>query len=178
MKSTWQSYEQVAAYLLNKFAVDFDLINVEGKQSIPGIKTGTQWEIDAKGIRQGNSGFVIVECRHYTKAKQNQGKLGQLAYSIIDTGAEGGIIVSPLGIQSGAQLVADAENIITVTLHPKSTPTEFFMQFLNKLFIGIHEQAHAIDSCDFTLIRICEMCNKSFTVQSNEQVCPSCLINI
>src|SRR5215210_705819 len=95
----WESYEQVAAYLLNQFASEFGLERVEGKQKVVGQRSGTDWEIDAKGFRSGDTGFVIVECRRYTTSKQNQGKVGALAYSIIDSGAEGGIIVSPLGLQ-------------------------------------------------------------------------------
>ena len=34
--------------------------------------------------------------------------------SVIDTGATGGIIVSPLGLQEGAKRIADSENIISV----------------------------------------------------------------
>jgi hypothetical protein len=40
-----------------------------------------------------------------------------LAYRIIDTGADGGILVSPLGLQEGAERVAAAENIISVRLN-------------------------------------------------------------
>jgi hypothetical protein len=175
MKYNWKSYEDVATYLLNKFASDFGLSRVEGKQSILGKESGTNWEIDAKGFRQNNDSIVIVECRRFTKSKQNQGKLACLAYQIIDTGADGGIIVSPFDLQSGAQLVANANNIITVKLNPNSTPTEFAMQFLNKIFLGIHEQVHATDHCEVTLTRICNKCQRSFIVYHNEITCPNCL---
>src|SRR5205814_10657234 len=99
----WESYEQVGTYLLDSFAAEFGLERVEAKQKVPGLESGTSWEIDAKGVRQGNDGFVIVEFRRYIKSRQNQGKMGELAYRIIDTGANGGIIVSPLGLQEGAE---------------------------------------------------------------------------
>lgn len=175
MKFNWKSYEDVATYLLNKFASDFGLSRVEGKQSILGNDSGTSWEIDAKGFRQGNDGIVIVECRRFTKSKQNQEKLASLAYRIIDTGADGGIVVSPFGLQSGAQLIADAKNIINVKLHQNSTPTEFSMQFLNKIFVGIHEHVHLSDKCEVTLIRVCNKCKRSFTVHDNEQTCSDCM---
>ena len=44
------TYEEVAAYLLNRFAADFGLERVEGKQPIPGKESGTAWVIDAKGV--------------------------------------------------------------------------------------------------------------------------------
>ena len=178
MKSTWRSYEEVATYLLNKFASDFGLSRVEGKQSMSGNDSGTSWEIDAKGFRQGENGFVIVECRRFTNSKQTQGKLGSLVYCIIDTGADGGIIVSPYGLQSGAQLIANARNIINVKLDQNSTPTEFSMQFLNKIFVGIHDHIQLSDNCEATLIRICDKCKQRFIVHKNEKICSACFENI
>jgi hypothetical protein len=170
----WKSYEEVAAYLLNKFADEFGLSRVEGKQSVPGKRSGTRWTIDAKGVRLGNEAFVIVECRRHTTTRQDQEQLGGLAYRIIDTGAEGGILVSPLGLQAGAKKVAEAESIMHVELHEGSTPLEFSMQFLNKIFVGIHEVCHASDEVHGEHVRSCEKCRREFSVQQNESICPAC----
>jgi hypothetical protein len=132
----WQTYEEVAAHLPNRFAKEFGLKFVEGKQKVEGRRSGAIWEIDAKGVA-GDEGFFIVECRRYTTSKQNQEKAGGLAYRIIDTGAAGGIIVSPFGLQQGAAKVAAAEKILSVRLTASSTPTEFSFQFLDKLCLGI-----------------------------------------
>jgi hypothetical protein len=64
MKS-WETYEEVARYLLNQFSAAFGLDRVEGKQSLLGKLTGTSWEIDAKRIRLGEQGIILVECRRY-----------------------------------------------------------------------------------------------------------------
>ena len=80
MTTEWKTYEEVATYLLNQFASEFGLSKVEGKQSMPNLRSQTEWEIDAKGVREGNERFVIIECRRYTTSKQNQDKLGSLAY--------------------------------------------------------------------------------------------------
>jgi hypothetical protein len=173
----WKTYEEVASYLLNKFAEEFGLSRVEAKQPIAGQRSGTLWTIDAKGIRHGNEGFVIVECRRCTTAKQDQEKLGGLAYRIIDTGAAGGIIVSPVGLQAGAQKVARSEGIVSVELHEDSTPSEFAMRFLNKIFLGIHEQLTLSDKCDAEVIRTCEACGTEFSVLRNERICLSCSAN-
>ncbi|MDD4929710.1 MAG: hypothetical protein PHP85_10575 [Gallionella sp.] len=170
----WKTYEEVAAYLLNEFAKEFGLSRVETKQSIIGQRSGTPWAIDAKGIRHNNEGFVIIECRRYTTTKQNQEKLGGLAYRIIDSGADGGIIVSPLGLQAGANKIAQSENIISIELHEDSTPLEFSMQFLNKIFIGVVTRATISSSCDAEHIRYCDKCSKQFFVSKNEHTCPSC----
>jgi hypothetical protein len=105
MPQNWETYEQVAQFLLNEMAAQFGLGRVEGKQIIPG-DSGTSWEIDAKGVRAGDEGFVIIECRRYTTRGVPQEQVGGLAYRIRDTGAEGGSLVSPLGLQQGAALVA------------------------------------------------------------------------
>lgn len=150
---------------------------MEGHQKVSGKRSGTEWTIDAKGFRDCSEAFVIVECRRYTTTKQVQEKVGALAYRIQDTGADGGIIVSPMGLQSGAQKVAEAEGIISIELHEDSTPTEFSLRFLNKLFVGIAETLNVSDRVDAKLIRKCDMCGKDFVVMQNERTCSSCSEN-
>lgn len=173
MDHKWKTYEEVAAYLLNQFAAEFGLSRVEGKQKIKGRRT--QWEIDAKGVREGNQGFIIVECRRYTTSKQSQEKVGSLAYRITDTGAEGGILVSPLGLQEGAGKIAKAENIVEVRLAPNSAPQDFTMQFLNKIMIGLSGRINNFSgSVKAEVSRPCSKCGKMFTVKENEKICPDC----
>ncbi len=136
MAKKWESYEQVAAYLLGQFAHEFGVDFFEGKQDVVGNRSGTSWEIDAKGVRTADGGFMIVECKRWTKDKQSQGTVGNLAYSIIDTGAVGGIVVSPLGLQEGGKKVAVAENIFEVHLDENSTRHNFVIHFLNKFMVG------------------------------------------
>jgi len=174
MKQKWETYEEVAAYLLNEFAAEFGLSRVEGKQVVKGRRSGTDWEIDAKGVREGGEGFIIVECRRFTTSKQNQEKLAGLAYRITDTGAGGGIMVSPLGLQKGAQKIAAAENIVEVRLDPGSTPRSFAMRFLNKIMIGISETMGFSASITAEHERLCSVCGEMFTVRKNEKICPKC----
>ena len=175
MTTKWQSYEEAATYLLNQCASEFGLSKVEGKQSIPGLCSKTEWEIDAKGISEGNDGFIIIECRRYTTSKLNQEKIGSLAWRIIDTGAQGGIIISPLGLQIGAQKVVQATKIVSVQLSSDSTPNEFAMpEFLNKIFIGSQEQLGLHEKVSNRLDRKCSKCGQRFLVTKNEQVCSSC----
>jgi hypothetical protein len=115
------------------FAQEFGVDSFEGKQRIEGKRSGTLWQVDAKGVRTSDGAIIVVECRRYSKGKQSQGKLGQLAYSIMDIGAYGGIIVSPFDVQAGAKKVAEAENIQRVILHPDSTAAYFQMEFIDKL---------------------------------------------
>ncbi len=130
------TYEQVAQFLLNEFADHFGLERVEEKQAVIGLRSGTEWTIDCKGIKKNNDGFLIVECRRHTTNKQKQEQVGALAYRIIDTGAKGGIIVSVLGIQEGGKAIAEAEGIVAVHLDADSTTTDYVMKFLDKVMIG------------------------------------------
>ena len=138
-QQSWGSYEDVARYFLNRFREEFGLERVDLKQKIAG-SSGTSWEIDAKGVREGdNSAIMLVECRQYRSKRLNQEAVGGLAYRIIDTGASGGIIVSPLPLQDGAKKVAEANNILHFQLGPDSTPENFGISFFNKIFVGITE---------------------------------------
>ena len=134
MPKQWESYEDVAAYLLNQFAQEFGVEAVEGKQTVEGQLTS--WEIDAKGINTPNGGFMIVECKRWGN-RIPQHVVGNLAFAIIDTGATGGIIVSPVGLQTGAKRIADGTGIFEVRLNRNSTRHEFAMQFLNKFAVGV-----------------------------------------
>jgi hypothetical protein len=132
----WQSYEEVAVFLLNEFRSHLELERVEGKQLLSGAVTA--WEIDGKAVKAGeHEAFLIVECRRHTKSRQTQEDMGALAYRINDVGAEGGIIVSPLGLQAGAAKIAVAENIVEVHMDENSTTTEYFVAFLKKIFVGL-----------------------------------------
>lgn len=137
---SWTSYEEVAQYLLDLFSDHFGLDRVEGKQKVESKKRpGKSWEIDAKGFRADGSTFVIVECRRKTTRRVEQEEMAGLAYRITDTGAEVGIVVSPLGLQSGAESIADAEGIVSVILDPKSTTSDFILQWLNQIRCGLSD---------------------------------------
>lgn len=135
----WESYEQVAQFLLDRMREHFGLSYVDGKQKIKGKRTGTTYEIDGKGIVKDSKGFVILECRRYTTSRLKQEHMGALAYRIHDTGAKGGIIVSPLGLQKGARIIAKAENVVSVRLDENSTTKNYVLGFLNMIFTGVPE---------------------------------------
>lgn len=141
-KTEWRSYEEVATYLLNQFAEHFELGRVEAKQVLPG-ESGTEWEIDAKGVAEDGITSIIVECKRHTKTGVSQAIAGSLAFTIKDVGASGGILVSPLGLQDGAKKVAKAAGITEVILTENSTTTDYFLEFLNKLCVGVSDTVNA-----------------------------------
>ena len=138
----WRSYEQVANHLLNSFAEEFGLSKVEGKQKILGLRSETPWEIEGKALVDGGKAFLIIECRRYPRNRLDQESVGGLAFRISDTGAKGGIIVSPLGLQQGAKKVAASSNIISVTLNENASSTDYVMKFMDKVRAGISLSGH------------------------------------
>lgn len=132
---SWETYEQIAQYVLDQIADRFGVERFEGKQKVLGQQSGTSYKIDAKGVMNNGEVFLIVECRRYTNSRQNQEKVGALAYRIIDTGASGGIIVSPLGLQAGASRIAAAKNIHNVIMTEDSTFEQYVVKLLNEVII-------------------------------------------
>lgn len=146
----WRRYEELAKFILKELAEEFDLGEVEGKQVTPG-ESGTSWEIDAKGIRVGDSGIVLIECRRYLTSRIKQEQMAAIAYRIKDIGAVSGITVSPLEPQEGAKILAAHENITHVVLDPQSTTENYFVGFLNKVFVKTTE---ALGIGDFSHLEI------------------------
>lgn len=134
----WESYEEVAAHLLNQFAEHFGLGRFEGKQIVAG-QSGTEWEIDAKGCAADGSHFVVVECKRHTKSGISQAITGALAWSIQDMGGSGGILVSPIGLQDGAKKVAASAGIHEVLLDQDSTRTDYVLKLLNRVCLGFSD---------------------------------------
>jgi Restriction endonuclease len=131
--TTWESYEDVARYLLEKLSdkLGLGLERVEGKQKLVG-KSGMVWEVDAKGVKTGEGAIVVIECRRYTSSKVKPEAVGGLAYRISDVGASGGILVTPIGVQQGGQLIADDAGIQIVHLDADSTlTTVYLLRFLD-----------------------------------------------
>jgi hypothetical protein len=141
-KEPWRCYEDVARVLLDRFREDFGLGRVERKQKVTG--KSRSWEIDAKGVREGDHAIVLVECRRRSR-RPNAQEVAAFSYIIADTGASGGIIVSPLPLQKGAKQVAEANRIIHVQLRPDSTPEEFAMRFLSKILLGLGDRMTVSD---------------------------------
>jgi hypothetical protein len=173
----WAIYEKVATDLINQFRKEFGPESVEKKQKIQGHDTS--WEIDAKGVLEGDKGFLVVECRRYPRKKQSQAQLGSLAYSIIDTGAVGGIIVSPLDLQEGANKIAASRNIVSVRLDAESTTEEYVIQFLDKLFLGIGGKVKTSATAHPRYFAVCAKCGEKFevfgdSVARSEHVCDDC----
>lgn len=172
----WEAYEDAARAIIARFKDVLGLAHVEGKQDIQGLDTGTYWEIDAKGICENSNSYVLIECRHRNK-KQNQEQIASLAFRIQDTGSVGGIIVSPLGLQVGAEKIAKATNIIDVKLHKDSTPETFMIEFLGRV---VHGASAHLNSGPASLNGVghvksrCRKCGEEFVKYGDATLCAKC----
>jgi len=59
--------------------------------------------------------------------------------SIWDSGAAGGLVVSPLDLQAGAKLVAAYEGIIEIQMAPVSTTTDYMVKFLDHILPDVRQ---------------------------------------
>lgn len=137
---TWETYEEVARYVLQQTRERFHLVEVEGKQGVLGQESGTQWVLDAKGVRNGDGAIIVVECRRYKHSRLSQEDVAAVAYRIRDTKAAGGITVSPHPLQKGAKLVAAANKIEHVQLDPNSTLDAWTALIHNVICVGLTER--------------------------------------
>ena len=80
---------------------------------------------------------MLVEVRRYMTRRISQEAMGGFAYRIRDTGAAGGIIVTPLGLQKGAKLVAADANVQSVLLIPGQENGSFLARFLSRIVLGM-----------------------------------------
>lgn len=129
----WKTYEEVARKVISDLRHELDVADVATKQKLTGA-SGATWEIDGRATCEGEEGFLVVEARRHTTSGQKQEHLAALAYRIQDLGGTGGIIVSPLPLQSGARIVAEHARILEITLTDDSTPENYMATFLKKTF--------------------------------------------
>jgi len=87
-------------------------------------------------VCRDGTGFVVLEARRYTTSRLNKKAVASLAWTIRDTGARGGLIVSPLGLQAGAQALAGSQDIVAVHLSAESTTADYVLSFLGEVMFG------------------------------------------
>ena len=154
MVSAWKTYEDAARTVIEHLRRELGISSVEGKQDVSG-KCGTSWELDARALVADGERFLVVEVRRYTSDRLKQEDLAAIAFRIADVGASGGIVVSPLPMQRGAELVAHSVGIEHVRLTPESSPTDYLAEYMGKRYIGasIVESVIAQDFMDAEVMR-------------------------
>lgn len=154
MSVPWRIYEFAARSVLADIGRALGVESVEGKQLMPGA-SGTVWELDAKAWREGAESFLVVEVRRYVTSSLKQEDIAALAYRIGDVGALGGIVVSPLPLQQGAEIVARSAGIAHIRLSPNSTSSDYLAEFMGQRFLGasVTESVTVSDWCNAEVIR-------------------------
>ena len=135
---TWQNYEEVARAVLHNLRQHLGIADVTGYKDLPG-NSGTSWRVEGTATKTDDGGLLIIECRRHTSQGLSQESLGGLAFRITDTNGVGGIIVTPLALQKGAELVANSQNIAHVRLEPWSTSENYLAEFMGTHFHHVTE---------------------------------------
>lgn len=136
MAESWEEYEKAARVALQALSEELGLSTVEMKQVLVG-KSGTDWEVDAKAWCKDSEKFLVVEARRYRNSRLNQEQIASVAFRVEDVGAKGGVVVSPLPLQSGAAMVAASANIEHVRLTSESTPELYLAEYMGKRYHGV-----------------------------------------
>ena len=131
-KTTWETYEQVTEEILREAGSILGIDLVESKQKVTG--QATDWEVDVKAVDTSTGKTVLVECKRHGR-RVNQATVASLAYQIQDTRANRGIIVTPIGLQEGAQRIAAMHNIQVVRLSADSDIENFVAYLADRVFV-------------------------------------------
>lgn len=153
-----KKYEEYTSLILNDSSVQECLkkyigtINIKVKSivnlgledwNLRGKKTGCIWNVDGFGY-DASGERVLIECKHSSKRKIEQNELAAFAYIIKDVGAKSGIIVTTLGLQSGAKQIAKTEKVGLLILDYNSTEKNFKITFNTLDDPTIENPSHSI----------------------------------
>jgi hypothetical protein len=134
----WERYEDVTRQLLLDIRDVLGLSKVESKQVIPG-NSGTEWEIDVLAYDINTDKLILVECKQRTNSNLTQSLVGGFAYTIKDTNADRGIIVTTIGLQEGAEKIAAYEKIslIKLTIDITNNSEDYIAKLSNQIFLKV-----------------------------------------
>lgn len=152
--TTWQSYEEVARFVLRELRRALNIADVGPPAVLPG-ESGTTWHVDGTATRAPDGAALILECKRKVGRRLDQEAIGGIAFRVLETGVGGAIVVTPLPLQKGAEMVARAQGIQHVQLEPWSTSENYLARFLGQAFYGVTltESVHVTDCVEATVIR-------------------------
>jgi len=116
-------FERVTRVILHNLRQHLGYEKIEGSKRYKGKSSGRKRQIDATVYRTDGK-MIIVECKRH-KRKVGIKSIGEFYYVINrEVGAGGGLIVSSVGFDAGAQAVANAANKILCDSQSR-IPTRF-----------------------------------------------------
>lgn len=131
------TYEAVVRQILGNLRERLGVCEVRGPARYRGRRSGARWSIEASCHRVRNGALVLVECRRKTTSRVKQEEVAGFAYRVRDIGAAEGLMVTPVGYQRGARIVAGAERIGMAILNADATESEYFLRIADRLFRGL-----------------------------------------
>lgn len=135
----YKTYEDAARALLSDVRSFLGLGEVTGEQKLAG-RSGTVWTVEGSAYDVSNERLVLVECKQRKTSALNQETIGGFAYRVNDTGADRGIIITTVGLQKGAKLVADAERITVIKLDYNATSENYIAEIADQLFLKVTDR--------------------------------------
>ena len=102
--------------------------------------------------------------------------MAEFAFKIQDIGASEGLMVTPIGYQKGAKIVAESERIGQATLNPDATDSEYILEIAERLFRGLLISDHGRGADSIFVHRTCSACGSTLVTRDNGQtfICPIC----
>lgn len=98
---------------------------------------------------------MVIECRRLTTSGVKAEAVMGFAGRITDVRATGGYMVSPLGLQAGAELVAKYKGVHSIRIDAESTVTDFTVKFLDKVVHGAsaHLKSEGIATASASVVK-------------------------
>lgn len=129
-------FERITRLILKNLREHLGYETVEGSKRYRGKSSGRKRQIDISVYRTDGK-MIIVECKRHTR-KVDIKIMGEFYYVINrEIGADGGLLVSSVGFDAGAQAVANAEKIGMATLNSDATEYDYILEIAGQLWRGI-----------------------------------------
>jgi hypothetical protein len=149
--NTGKPYEDITRKIISENREFFGLNRVEpGPTSVPAIHGG-KYKIEVLAYRKGDERLILFECRD-REDRLDQEETGGFAYRIQVTGAAKGYLVTPVGLQSGARIVADYEKIGQITIPRGATAGNYLARFLDQILLKSTENLGLGDSVQVKVV--------------------------
>lgn len=125
----WKRFEDAARELIKLHQDFFGLASVEPTEAKVTGSSGYEWNIEIVAHQEHSFGLVLFECRQ-KRRNITPAEAAELAYRVLDTGAERGYFITPIGkkLSSGATTIAAHEGIEQIQIADYSTTQNYMMQ--------------------------------------------------
>lgn len=139
MSQQWLTYEEVVAYLVDRYKELFGVERVEGKQTLSG-PDGGEAEVDLVAYSKPDGLLICFECKDHAR-KINQDYIFAIEGKRQYLGASKSFIVTSHGLQSGAEGKAEYFNIGAVHVPNGATVETHIIRFMDKAFAAVVDSA-------------------------------------